>query len=76
MTRRPAALEGRAGPQPRVVRGDCLDPASLQEPLAGIDTAYFLAGLVPATQVPGESPCSGGSSGASPGAAASAGNNP
>ncbi len=42
MTRRPAALEGRVGPRTRVVVGDCLDPASLPAPLAGVDTAFYL----------------------------------
>ncbi len=42
MTRRPAALAGRVGTGTEAVHGDCLDPASLQGPLAGIDTAYYL----------------------------------
>lgn len=42
MTRRPAALAGRLGPRSEAVHGDCLDPASLQAPLAGIDTAFYL----------------------------------
>ena len=42
MTRRPQALAGRAGPRTSVVRGDCLDPTSLQDALAGIDTACYL----------------------------------
>ena len=42
MTRRPPALDGRVGPRTSVVRGDCLDPASLRGALAGIDTAYYL----------------------------------
>lgn len=42
MTRRPQALAGRVGPRTSVVRGDCLDPASLPDALAGIDTAYYL----------------------------------
>ena len=42
MTRRPPALDGRVGPRTSVVRGDCLDPASLRDALAGIDTAYYL----------------------------------
>ena len=42
MTRRPPALAGRAGARTSVVRGDCLDPASLPDALAGIDTAYYL----------------------------------
>ena len=42
LTRRPAALAARVGPQTSVVSGDCLDPASLPGPLAGIETAYYL----------------------------------
>ena len=42
MTRRPETLAGRAGPQTTVVRGDCLDSASLAAPLTGVDTAYYL----------------------------------
>ena len=42
MTRRPASLAGRVGPRTRVVVGDCLDPASLPAPLAGVDTAFYL----------------------------------
>ena len=42
MTRRPDALAGRLGPRSEAVHGDCLDPASLQAPLADIDTACYL----------------------------------
>ena len=42
MTRRPAALAGRMGPGSEAVHGDCLDPASLPAPLAGVDTAFYL----------------------------------
>ena len=42
MTRHPGALAARVGPRTGVVFGDCLDPASLAEPCAGIDTAYYL----------------------------------
>jgi uncharacterized protein YbjT (DUF2867 family) len=42
LTRRPAALAERLGPQTGVVRGDCLDPVSLQGAFAGISTAYYL----------------------------------
>ena len=42
LTRRPAALDGRVGPHTGVVRGDCLDPASLHGAFAGIVTAYYL----------------------------------
>ena len=42
LTRRPAALDGRVGPHTGVVRGDCLDPASLQGAFARVVTAYYL----------------------------------
>ena len=42
LTRRPAALAERLGPHVGVVRGDCLDPASLQSAFAGVATAYYL----------------------------------
>ena len=42
MTRRPAALETRVGPNTSVAYGDCLDPDALPAPLAGIETAYYL----------------------------------
>ena len=42
MTRRPDALNGRVGPRSAVVRGDCLDPASLRGAFPGIDTAYYM----------------------------------
>ena len=42
LTRRPAALDRRVGPRTGVVRGDCLDPASLQGAFEGIATAYYL----------------------------------
>ena len=42
LTRHPAALAARVGPRTEVARGDCLDPASLEAPCAGIDTAYYL----------------------------------
>ena len=42
LTRQPSALDGRVGPHTGVVRGDCLDPASLQDAFAGIVTAYYL----------------------------------
>ncbi len=42
LTRRPAALDQRVGPYTGVVRGDCLDPASLQGAFAGVATAYYL----------------------------------
>ena len=42
MTRHPGALAPQVGPRTGVVFGDCLDPTSLAEPCAGIDTAYYL----------------------------------
>ncbi len=42
MTRRPEVLARRVGARTSVVRGDCLDPASLPDALAGIDTACYL----------------------------------
>jgi uncharacterized protein YbjT (DUF2867 family) len=42
MVRRPETLSGRAGVQTEVVYGDVLDPASLDEALAGVTTAYYL----------------------------------
>ena len=42
LTRRPAALEERLGRRTGIVRGDCLDPASLQDAFAGVVTAYYL----------------------------------
>ena len=42
LTRRPAALAERVGPHTGVVRGDCLDPDSLQGAFAGVATAYYL----------------------------------
>ncbi|MCY4120334.1 MAG: SDR family oxidoreductase [Acidobacteria bacterium] len=42
LTRRPAAMAERLGSHTGVVRGDCLDPASLQGAFAGIATAYYL----------------------------------
>ena len=42
MTRRPATLIGKVGPQSSVVRGDCFDPASLAAAFSGVETAYYL----------------------------------
>jgi uncharacterized protein YbjT (DUF2867 family) len=42
LARRPEYLSGRVGPGTEVVGGDVLDPASLTEALAGVDTAYYL----------------------------------
>jgi uncharacterized protein YbjT (DUF2867 family) len=41
LARDPARLQG-GGRQTEVVRGDCLDEASLHEALAGVHTAYYL----------------------------------
>ncbi len=42
MARRPGVFAGRVGSATEVVRGDCLDPASLEGALEGIETAYYL----------------------------------
>ncbi len=42
MVRRPEALSGRTQEQTEIVHGDVLDPASLQEALAGVTVAYYL----------------------------------
>ena len=42
LARRPEALAGRVAASTEVVRGDCLDPATLPAALAGVDTAYYL----------------------------------
>jgi uncharacterized protein YbjT (DUF2867 family) len=42
MARQPEFLAGRVGTGTEVVRGDCLDPASLEGALRGVHTAYYL----------------------------------
>lgn len=42
LARRPEALRGRVGEGTEVVRGDCLDPASLIPALSTVHTAYYL----------------------------------
>ena len=42
MVRRPEALSGRTAEQTEVVRGDVLEPDSLNAALAGVTTAYYL----------------------------------
>jgi uncharacterized protein YbjT (DUF2867 family) len=42
LARRPEALAGRVAASTEVVKGDCLDPATLPTALAGVDTAYYL----------------------------------
>ncbi|HSB78139.1 MAG TPA: SDR family oxidoreductase [Candidatus Methylomirabilis sp.] len=42
LARRPEALRGRVGEGTEVVRGDCLDPASLVPALSAVHTAYYL----------------------------------
>lgn len=42
LARRPEFVAGRAGPRTSVVRGDCLDPDSLQGSCDGIGTVYYL----------------------------------
>jgi uncharacterized protein YbjT (DUF2867 family) len=41
LTRRPEVLRSRISSTTEVAAGDVLDPPSLAEPLAGIDTAYY-----------------------------------
>ena len=42
MARRPEHLNSRVAPETEIVRGDCLDPQSLNPALEGVDTAYYL----------------------------------
>jgi len=42
LARRPETLRGRVGAGTEVVRGDCLQPASLGPALTGVHTAYYL----------------------------------
>ena len=42
MARRPEFLVGRVGPATEIVRGDCLDRASLDPVLRDVHTAYYL----------------------------------
>lgn len=42
LARRPAVFDGRVAATTEVVRGDCLEPASLDRALEGIETAYYL----------------------------------
>jgi uncharacterized protein YbjT (DUF2867 family) len=42
MARRPEFLVGRVGSATEIVRGDCLDPATLDPALRGVRTAYYL----------------------------------
>ena len=49
LARRPEALHGRVGAGTEVVKGDCLDPASLGPALAGVHTAYYLVHSMGAT---------------------------
>jgi uncharacterized protein YbjT (DUF2867 family) len=42
LARRPEALAGRVAASTEVVKGDCLDPATLPAALAGVETAYYL----------------------------------
>jgi len=42
LARRPEFLQPRVAPNTEVVKGDCLDPASLPPALAGVHTAYYL----------------------------------
>ena len=42
LTRRPAALRDRVGPHTEVCEADLLDRSSLDAPLVGVETAYYL----------------------------------
>ncbi len=42
LARRPEFLRRRVGESTEVVKGDVLDPESLEEALAGVDTAFYL----------------------------------
>jgi uncharacterized protein YbjT (DUF2867 family) len=42
LARRPEYLEQRVGPSTEVVRGDCLEPSSLESAMAGVDAAYYM----------------------------------
>ncbi len=42
LARTPRYLEGRFSPATEIVRGDVLDPRSLEAVLEGVDTAYYL----------------------------------
>ncbi len=42
LARHPEFLRPRVAPNTEVVKGDCLDPASLPPALAGVHTAYYL----------------------------------
>ena len=42
LARRPEALRDRVAASTEIVKGDCLDPATLPAALAGVETAYYL----------------------------------
>jgi uncharacterized protein YbjT (DUF2867 family) len=42
LARRPEYLLPRVGPNTEVVRGDCLEPASLDPAMMGVDAAYYM----------------------------------
>jgi uncharacterized protein YbjT (DUF2867 family) len=42
LARKPKFLKQRVAPGTEVFQGDCLDPASLDPPMTGVDTAYYL----------------------------------
>jgi uncharacterized protein YbjT (DUF2867 family) len=46
MARKPDALRARLGPGAEAVAGDVLDRASLDAPLAGVETAYYLVHMM------------------------------
>ena len=42
LSRKPEMLRGRVAPTTEIASGDCLDLASLQQAMSGIETAYYL----------------------------------
>ncbi|MDG3004781.1 NAD(P)H-binding protein [Paludisphaera mucosa] len=46
LARKPDAIRAKFGPDVEAVAGDALDRASLDGPLAGVDTAYYLVHLM------------------------------
>ncbi len=42
LARRPEFLQSRVAPSTEVMKGDCLDQASLAPIMAGVETAYYL----------------------------------
>ena len=49
LTRRPSSLRGRVAPSTEIVRGDLLDPDSLEAAFDGVDASYYLVHSLGAT---------------------------